>query len=186
MGCDIHAFIEYTNDLEDNWSAISGQLSLGRNYGLFSALAGVRLYTDKIDYLEPRGIPEDISWMTESKYTLLVVPGDNTDEDGCCTETEAEQYLGYGSKIWKEKKEGSEYYRITHPDWHTPSWHNLTELKGAYDSYLDYYKDEYGERDRSDPSHRPNRIPLMEGYLALMDKMEEMGFITRIVFWFDN
>ena len=179
MGCDIHAFIEYKHLLEDRWSAISGQLYLDRNYGLFSALAGVRSYGDAIDYLEPRGIPDDISWMTESKYTLLVVPGEETNEEGCCTREEAERYLGYGSEIWEETREGSEYYRITGPDWHTPSWLNLGEFQTVYDRYLARYRDEYDERDAG-------KIPLVEGFLALMDKLEDMGFLTRIVFWFDN
>ena len=186
MGCDIHVFIEHSDGRGGRWSAISDQIYLGRNYGLFSAMAGVRLYTDTIEYFEPRGVPKDICFLTEGKYTLLVVAGEDTHEDGCCTEEQADKYLGYGSAIWEEKKEGSEYYRITGPDWHTPSWLNLEEFKIAYNRYLDYYKDEYGKRDKSDPSHRPNRIPLVEGYLSLMDKLEDMGFPTRIVFWCDN
>jgi hypothetical protein len=54
MGCDIHAYIEYNIDdssrrwFDSRWSAISDQLNLDRNYGLFSALAGVRKYSEKI------------------------------------------------------------------------------------------------------------------------------------------
>ena len=91
MGCDIHAFIEYSYE-DGRWSAISDQIDLDRNYGLFSALAGVRLYTNTIDYLEPRGIPRDISWATERKYTILVVAGEDTHEEDCCTEEQAERY----------------------------------------------------------------------------------------------
>lgn len=85
MGCDIHMYVEYkkrlpvkaTKDYEEQW--ISGdyfkfdpydetqegkyeQIELygNRNYALFSTLAGVRDYTDKvIPVAEPKGIPDD-------------------------------------------------------------------------------------------------------------------------------
>ncbi len=87
MGCDIHMYVEYKKDLpvkdsdkrEIKW--ISGdyfkpnpfcgvfddekeysrlELHGNRNYSLFSTLAGVRDYTDKITPVsEPKGSPED-------------------------------------------------------------------------------------------------------------------------------
>lgn len=170
MGCDIHAYIEYNNGLR--WSAISDQLNLDRNYGLFSALAGVRKGSEKIKHFKLRGVPKDIGFIVESDYTLLVVAGEDTHEEGCCTEYRAERYLeSYGSVVWEEKKEDSKFYRITNPDWHSPSWLNLKELKIAYERYLKYDN---------------LVIPLIEGYIVLMNKLEELGFQTRIVFWFDN
>lgn len=84
MGCDIHMFCEYkktVNNKEiwvnaDNWRInpyydgddkdeskhnVSSLLS-GRNYSLFSALCGVRDYSDSTPKIsEPRGMPEGVS-----------------------------------------------------------------------------------------------------------------------------
>lgn len=68
MGCDIHLFIEVV--INDRWECVgelhstSGHIFVdeayhGRNYALFSILAGVRGSYEPI--IEPRGLPSNIS-----------------------------------------------------------------------------------------------------------------------------
>lgn len=87
MGCDIHLYLEkYTSvngenkwvnvdhwqinphyGIEDNESEYDlVPFYWGRNYDLFSILAGVRGNIDPID--EPRGLPEDVTETTKREY----------------------------------------------------------------------------------------------------------------------
>lgn len=73
MGCDIHSYVEYRNKDTGQWKMVRiyvpyrwepERLRLvepynGRNYELFSMLAGVRGCATPI--AEPRGIPQDAS-----------------------------------------------------------------------------------------------------------------------------
>lgn len=82
MGADIHFYVE--KKVDDTWQPVKGpnrwygkwegerKLALegwaysGRNYELFSLLADVRNYGNRIEPLaEPRGLPEDVSEMIE-------------------------------------------------------------------------------------------------------------------------
>ena len=89
MGCDIHVFIEKKIDEKyDTWEAVqlykidqySHKLEVvnpydGRNYGLFSALAGVRGWEEP--FISPRGLPKNLSreiekeeaWWGEDAHT---------------------------------------------------------------------------------------------------------------------
>lgn len=62
MGCDIHAFVEYRTrtpsaDRLGGWHGFGEQLWLGRHYGIFCRLAGVRCREEST--VEQRGVPED-------------------------------------------------------------------------------------------------------------------------------
>jgi len=58
MGCDIHAMVERKGSPEStHWWVNRGDPEIGRNYQLFSILAGVRGSYRPIS--EPRGLPED-------------------------------------------------------------------------------------------------------------------------------
>lgn len=81
MGCDIHMYVEYKRSINSKDTWVSGdyfkmnpyyktdeyerefeciELYGDRNYTLFSTIAGVRDYTDKVvPVSEPKGIPED-------------------------------------------------------------------------------------------------------------------------------
>lgn len=85
MGCDIHMFVEYKETFKNESKWVNGdyfkrnprfekdsawnnnefeliELHGDRNYSLFSTLAGVRDYSDKIiPVSEPKYLPEDIS-----------------------------------------------------------------------------------------------------------------------------
>lgn len=58
MGCDIHAFIEYVYEGDSfTHSFGDGELNFGRDYTLFSLMAGVRGSENPI--VSPRGFPDD-------------------------------------------------------------------------------------------------------------------------------
>jgi len=57
MGCDIHGRVQYRYSPESSWFD-GGPIENGRNYTLFSVLAGVRAYDD-ISISDPRGYPDD-------------------------------------------------------------------------------------------------------------------------------
>lgn len=59
MGCDIHLYVEAREN--GVWVEKKGDFYDGRNYNLFSVLAGVRNRHEIIPICEPRGLPEDVS-----------------------------------------------------------------------------------------------------------------------------
>lgn len=64
MGCDIHAHSEIK--ISGQWHHMS-TLSINRDYGLFCRMAGVRGgYENSPEPIsEPRGVPEDVSFLTK-------------------------------------------------------------------------------------------------------------------------
>jgi hypothetical protein len=90
MGCDIHMYVEYKKSVNNNLVWVNGdyfkpnpyfkanedenqfsrmELHGYRNYELFSTLAGVRDYTNKIvPVAEPRGLPEDCTEYVNSEF----------------------------------------------------------------------------------------------------------------------
>lgn len=88
MGCDIHLFTERKRSINseekwvnaDNWKLnpyYDGQDKYekeyqlnkayrGRNYSLFSILADVRNYSSNKPICEPRGLPEDVSYIIKT------------------------------------------------------------------------------------------------------------------------
>lgn len=67
MGCDIHAFIEYTSsgDLDVDYVDCFCELELDRSYDMFSKLANVRgFYKESSD---PKGLPSNISYNVKCK-----------------------------------------------------------------------------------------------------------------------
>jgi hypothetical protein len=161
MGCDIHTFIERRE--HDAWWSVhyGGQFYVGRDYRLFSALAGVRSYDDPPPLYAPRGIPEDLASGAVDGYTLWIGdPGDNTPR---CDRERAEVWLAKGySKRWGK-------HRVTDPDAHTPSWLTAEESREVINAMR--------LEDRSDDWEIVTRIA--EFYAERCQG-------SRIVFWFDN
>lgn len=87
MGCDIHMYVEYKKQGSDEWENgdffqlnpyrnLEGEdkfrvvkLHGDRNYSLFSTLAGVRDYTEKVKPVtEPKGFPNDACKLVTKEY----------------------------------------------------------------------------------------------------------------------
>lgn len=69
MGCDIHLVIEYSefekSDGTPWWSGFGGEFNPGRDYHMFSIMAGVRAEGGDEQLFQPRHLPEgDHSWQT--------------------------------------------------------------------------------------------------------------------------
>lgn len=65
MGCDIHVHIEVK--MEGKWRHYSAP-NVRRNYNLFALMAGVRNYENITPVSEPKGLPEDITYITRKHY----------------------------------------------------------------------------------------------------------------------
>lgn len=193
MGCDVHFYLEYCSKErreevlagKENgrgekvtmyWQSLGGQLSMGRNYTMFGFLSqGVR--SDFSDGFAPKGLPTDgMSWGTEvDAYLTINDKYAEDDNDGhYCTLANAERWATHGNKIYYNS-DGTPW-RVDHPDWHSHSWLTIEEYEqalGHYNKLKD--TDEYWG------------VP--EAYnavLAAMKSLENDGFYTRVVFWFDN
>jgi len=65
MGCDIHAHAEVR--INGKWEHYS-DLHIKRNYELFARMANVRNHGDVEPISEPRGIPEDATFLTKFDF----------------------------------------------------------------------------------------------------------------------
>lgn len=160
MGCDIHTFIEYKKKDSDRWMPLGGHLRLDRHYGVFGRIAGVRCDGCLI---EPRGIPDDLSYESEPYYWLRV---DNQfkDDDGYCSTEQALSWIKYGSRV--KLKENREIDRVEHPDYHTPTWLTASELEACL---VDM--------------HDTERYTAV---VAALRSFEQQGFDSRLIIFFDN
>jgi hypothetical protein len=136
-----------------------------------------------------KGIPSDISWRTVQDYTLCVTHDDN--EDGC-TKTQAASWVAAGTcKVWNSIN--GEIVMITNPDWHTPSWLNIQEMKIVAERMRIILTDNFARTNAGKPNQNmlnsmfDNTLANVEGLIAMLEKIEESGCIkTRVVFWFDS
>lgn len=171
MGCDIHCYLEY-RDPNPEWKPQDGivtwsgwpRINPGRNYEVFGHLAGVRSGVDPV--VEPRGIPEDISWETAGDYWMYV--NDERLEGKRTTTTEkALEWAKYGCKL--VHKEDGTIQKVSHPDWHTHSWITTDEFAQVLGRMS------------------PSRVSVEYwALLAAMKELEWHGQEVRLVFWFDN
>lgn len=126
MGCDIHGFAEVRPDDKSNWWR-EDLMPDGRNYLLFSVLAGVRggLYPDVIH--SPRGIPEDLSkpWWW---YSFFV------DTDTYDKEQDIEAWLGDHSYSWLSLDE-----ILSWKGWDTRNWYSSEDKKTSLRKELKYF-----------------------------------------------
>ena len=186
MGADIHTFIEYAyvresdDERPESWYSFGGRINPSRDYEMFALLANVRgigaLYP-------PRGVPDQLSWTTRDAFYMTVLHEPRLDfannplpaEEG---EVSAETAAGWVARGYS-RYEGTDPttgrpLRITHPDWHSPSWLTLSEF------------------DRVLAAHKRNTIGgrVHPGWLALRAALKAFddapGFKARLVFWFDN
>ena len=164
MGCDIHCYIEYKHRdaTTTRWSSFGGRINPGRDYQLFTLLAGVQGENGPL--YPVRGVPADLGYYAANDYWLYI--SDNCpDSEGSCSKESAHAYAIHGSHYSEDKS------RISHPDWHSHSWLTTAEYGNSLDAY-----------DRL-----PIHYSLVE-YRALLAAMRSLEGThdARMVFWFDN
>ncbi len=162
MGCDIHIYPEY--QIHGGWSSLATNVNPGRDYELFTKLAGVR-GDPKEALIPPRGVPADRSLMTKWGDELFI-NDETVNSEGCCSRASAERWVAQDISQWVDDRKAS----VTDPDHHTRSWLSTAEFRQALES-----PSAYGE-------------PRVEywGLLAMLEEVQRRGHETRIVFWFDN
>ncbi len=169
MGCDVHLFVEFRCQAGHFTSLTADEFSLPRDYGIFGALAGVRM--EALPHIPPRGFPEDGSGYAHEAYFLRVCE-DSDDRHGfdglwfTMLPKDAEDCIKRGvsqRKTWH----GSEL--ISAPDAHHASWLTAAEYRDA----LAVAVTASGE-----PSQE---------YLAVAAALHVLEREdSRVVFWFDN
>ncbi len=178
MGCDIHMVMEYravpgAEDQTPWWWEFGGVCNPGRDYVLFSRLAGVRGPVGGA-LIPARGLPEAFS--SEVRHELLFSIDDKplpnneaVDWDNrMVTRAKADEWVRGGCSQLMQV-DGSTY--VTHPDYHTHSWLSLGEYAGVL---LDVHA--RGET-------------IAPGYWAIQAALAtfaDRGYEARVVFWFDN
>lgn len=207
MGCDIHCYIEYrdrdVSDREDkSWSSFGGRINPGRNYLMFSLMAGVR-GGDGI--FEVRGLPEGLGYYSNDD-NYLYITADKECNCGECKSVSVEnaaRWVESGSSEYKNNREGKPTW-VSHPDWHSHSWLSLVEFRQVLEKYKEVEQREWEELEK-DRVELLNKVPeneqeqswLYKPYAhatapeyqameAAMAKFEELGYESRLVFWFDN
>jgi hypothetical protein len=186
MGCDIHCYVEYTNKKDDDatseWRSFLPRVNPGRDYLLFANIAGVRV--DNINpVVELRGVPEDAGWRAKWDNYYIINDEDaerceDHDENRYVRLATAKEWESYGySKIVYGTGKSDPY--IQSPDHHSHTWLTVDELEEALNR-----TDNHPERSKSlgfgkvDAEYR--------ALVAAMRVLEENGFRTRMVIWFDN
>lgn len=216
MGCDCHCYVEHRpkerdpgNTAQERWDSFGARINPGRNYLMFAVMAGVRAPDEPENYclFKPRGFPTDPAWYSNDD-NYLYVKDEETNEEGCCTREDAEKWVNSGHYGCHYKKDVQGVNRwVSHPDWHTHSWLTLAEFKQVFVKYLEFEAVEWEEDDKKrqkiyEDMKKESEVDLSQTYLAkpwphnvapeyqamiaAMEKLEELGSETRLVFWFDN
>ena len=168
MGCDIHEYVEIRpKEKSDHEWELYITPCLHRNYLMFGVFAGVR--GESVPVIEPKGIPKDISFGVEKDYVIFVYGEEETDDPRYCTKTQAKEWVISGCS----QKLKDNY--ISNPDWHTPSWFSLKDIKRVQKRYS-----EISEAEGCKGSVELNLL------VSVMNHLEHQGYETRFVFWFDN
>jgi hypothetical protein len=165
MGCDIHAFAEYAEKGRDTpyWMTVGAEMNMGRDYDLFTKLAGVR-GPDAHALLPVRGRPDPCSLTVKWADEKFV--SDEADGESCTREN-AESWVASGCSRWTDDRKVA----VTDPDNHTHSWCTVEEYRRVLSA------------------ERPHGWEVAAPYfavLAMLEELERRGCDARLVFWFDN
>lgn len=215
MGCDIHCYIEYRkknidskNEIDKGWTSFGGRINPGRNYGMFRLMAGVRSYDDSILF-KPKGLPDDIGYHADDDNFLYISTNKNCGCGDCphVSIDSASDWVRKGISVYKNNINGEPTW-VSNPDWHSHSWLNLEEYRQVLEAYKTVEQRNWKTREKerlesieylksiSDVNLPPDswvmspcehfEEPEYHVIEAAMTKFEEMGYDSRLVFWFDN
>lgn len=208
MGCDIHCYIEYRsrdkNDEDKKWRSFGGRINPDRNYLMFWLMADVRGYGNS-GLFKPKGLPEGLSYSAEEDNLIYITDDKKCEcgECGCVSAEKAAKWVKSGSSEYKYNSEGKITW-VTHPDWHSHSWLSLEEFRQVLEAYKVEEQKEWEELEKGrlellnsvEESKRsdswvnvPCKHNLAVKYQAIeavMSRFEELGYESRLVFWFDN
>lgn len=198
MGADIHMYIEYTEKSElekyqrgekfdihgeptkPYWRDFGSKINPGRNYWMFGFLSkGVR--SNFSNGMPQKGLPPFDELAYNSRNDSVCYITENADSvDNSVTIDTAMKWAEYGRKIINNR-DGKPTW-VEHPDWHSHNWLTTEEFETAINNYVEYCRlDSEGEVGET--------IGAPIEYLAILSVMktfEENGFVSRLVFWFDN
>lgn len=171
MGCDIHAYIEYsTFDSHSTgkpyWKCFI-QNAGTRDYDMFEIMAGVRGNDNQL--FEQRGLPDDLGHeLTDASRIRIRDDDDPDDNDGrTCTFAQADSW---GGEIYYDT--AGKARAVDDPDAHSHSWLTREEFAQCIAKYMLDVGQLYAVE--------------WDVLLAVMTAFEERGAKTRLVFWFDN
>lgn len=135
----------------------------GRDYRLFGQLAGVR----GGDPIYPaRGLPEKLGYEADGDWWLYLVDDGKDLSEGMATRSSAAGWVAGGSSVYRKNTDGFDTW-VSDPDAHTPSWLSWQEFRRCVLAV-------------------PDCDAKWRAVVAAMGSMENEGFETRVVFWFDN
>lgn len=172
MGADIHCYVEYTEKAGsvplDDWQCFGGRINPGRNYYLFGLLAGVR---GGPPIFEPRGMPQSYSYEVRGDHLIYVSDGGG---ENTVTPERAEQLVNSCCAQYVKSVNGAEKAFITHPDYHSHSFLSLDE----YACVLKECEKAIDYKYSISPEYYAVKAAMME--------LEKLGYVSRLVFWFDS
>ncbi len=193
MGADIHMYVEYTDKetlekfnrgeknsrgelIKPYWRHFGGKINPGRDYWMFGFLSkGVR--SDFSNGIPPKGLPpfDELSYHSRNDSVCYITDNPDTDGNSVTLETALRWSEGGRYKIINNR-EGTPTW-VEHPDWHSHNWLTTEEYETAINNYI-IECEKSGEID----------TPPIE-YMAILSAMktfDENGYVSRVVFWFDN
>lgn len=200
MGTDIHAYLEiektnvdYYRGEESKFHDLFCEISFTRDYLLFDLLAGVRgQISDAV--FEPRGFPSKASFQVVNEYSYRVVHHSDPQKDEMPFE-EASSKVSRGWCHWV----GTSHQRISNPDWHTPSYLYVDELRKVKDVYKEKKLQEFEAvakflfamskevNVKELLSAEDDYMFELDAVIAMMETLEKNKTVKcRLVFWFDN
>jgi hypothetical protein len=220
MGCDIHAYIDYDDfkTKDGDWfvSCFAEDVRLGRNYTLFTLMAGVRHdpRTDTYNPLfEPKGLPDRTSHSVDWAYSLHITTNkDLYDSESFCSPEDAQRWVDKGYSRWLNAKHDA----VSHPDWHSASFLTVDELERVVEAFEAIQFAERSWFQFNPPEKQPipenataTKMPCrigrdsewyvevgekktypaptsLKATIAAMKQLSNDGRQARLVFWFDN
>jgi len=155
-------YVEYKRKEGSYWESFGTRMNPGRNYKMFSLIAGARGKSPSS--LEPKGLPpfDDLGYYSTWDAFLMISKGKS---EGCCTIEDA--------KRWKSEiiyRNGEPAF-ASHPDWHSHTWLTRKEFLSVIEQYN--IESDY-------------EAPTWGAIHAAMNYLEDNGYETRLVIWFDN